>query len=87
MGQPELVSAEEVWAAVRAVEADKAAGTISPQVAAERIDRCRRAVTPRDLWKATGGKAGSPTRSGGGGRGPGRLVDSLIDGLSGFLPR
>jgi hypothetical protein len=84
MGESDLVDAEDVWKAIRAIEAEQAAGTISPAEAAQRIERCRRAVTPRDLWKASGGTAGSA-----GSRGRRRDRDrsflyQLVDGLAGL---
>jgi len=62
-GQPSLVTLEEVRAAVAALEREQVAGRLSEADAARRINDCRRAVTPRDLWKASGGLAGSPHRS------------------------
>ena len=60
---PDMVEHEQILAAVRAIEADLAAGRIGSAEATRRINRCRRAVTPRDLWKASGRRAGSRRRS------------------------
>ncbi len=61
--QPELVTPEQVRAAVAELERRHAAGEIGAAEVARRINDCRRAVTPRDLWRASGGLAGSPHRS------------------------
>lgn len=58
-----LVGQEEIRAALRAIEDEVSAGRMSDQEAARRMDRCRRAVTTRDLWKASGGRAGDRHRS------------------------
>ncbi|HEY9473825.1 MAG TPA: hypothetical protein VIS06_08235 [Mycobacteriales bacterium] len=60
---PDMVEHEQILAAVRAIEADLTAGRIGSAEATRRINRCRRAVTPRDLWKASGRRAGSRRRS------------------------
>jgi hypothetical protein len=60
--QPELVSREQIRAAVAALEQRRAAGEISDADVARRVNDCRRAVTPRDLWRASGGLAGAPRR-------------------------
>lgn len=60
---PPLVTVEEIRAAVTALEQERAAGRISDQDTARRVNDCRRAVTPRDLWKASGGLGGAPRRS------------------------
>lgn len=39
------------------------AGRLGAAEAGRRINACRRAVTPRDLWKASGHRAGSRRRS------------------------
>jgi hypothetical protein len=87
VGDVEYVTPAEVWAGIRAIAAEHAAGTISAAAAERRIDACRRAVTRRDLWKASGGKAGSPhdrhrrhtTRLGG-------LAETLLDGVLNLIP-
>jgi hypothetical protein len=61
--QPTLVTLEQIRAAAVALEQDRAAGRLSEPETAERINRCRRAVTPRELWKASGGRGGSRRRS------------------------
>ena len=60
--QPELVTQEQVRAAIEALKQRRAAGAISEADVARRINDCRRAVTPRDLWKASGGLAGDRRR-------------------------
>jgi hypothetical protein len=62
-GQPALITQAEIRAAVAALEGDRAAGRLTERETARRINDCRRAVTPRDLWKASGGRAGSRRRS------------------------
>jgi len=62
-GQPSLVTLDEVRAAVAALDRERVAGRLIEADATRRINDCRRAVTPRDLWKASGGLAGSPHRS------------------------
>lgn len=61
--QPTVVELDEVRAAVAALERDESAGLLTRADATKRINDCRRAVTPRDLWRASGGRAGSPKRS------------------------
>ena len=58
----ELVSQEQVWAAVAAIEEKHTAGEINRADADRRINDCRRANTPRDLYKASGGLAGKRRR-------------------------
>jgi hypothetical protein len=79
----ELVSSAEVWQAVRALEADERRGAITPEAAARRIARCKRAVTRQDLWKASEGRAGVGRPRGGGVAG---FVSALVDGLQSLLP-
>ena len=79
----ESVTAEEISSAIRGVQADEAAGVISPRVAVWRIDRCRRASTPRQLWKASGGHAGAPGRNPNPREREGVLAN-LVDGLLTF---
>jgi hypothetical protein len=57
-----FVSPEQVRAAVAAIEAGHAAGKLSRAEADKRIDASRRAVTPRDLHRASGGLAGDRRR-------------------------
>ncbi len=58
-----MVDLEEIRAAVKALERDEAAGSLSTAEATRRINGCRGSVTRRDLWKASGKRAGSPKRS------------------------
>jgi hypothetical protein len=60
--QPQLVTQEEIRAAVAALEDRRAAGAISEAAVSRRINDCRRAVTPHELWKASGGLAGDRHR-------------------------
>jgi hypothetical protein len=61
--QPQLVTQEQIRTAVGALEERRAAGAISEADVVRRINDCRRAVTPRDLWKASGGLAGDRRRA------------------------
>ena len=61
--RPALVELSDIRAAVLAIEDDLARGRISAAEAAKRINNCKRAVTPRELWKASGGRAGARKRS------------------------
>jgi hypothetical protein len=61
--QPQLVTQAQIRAAIGALEQRRAAGEISEADSVRRINDCRRAVTPRDLWKASGGLAGDRRRS------------------------
>lgn len=61
--QPQLVTQEQIRTAIGALEQRRAAGTISETDVVRRINDCRRAVTPRDLWKASGGLAGDRRRA------------------------
>lgn len=58
-----LVELAEIHTAVGALEEAAERRTMSADEAAKRINECRRAVTPRELWKASGGRAGSKKRS------------------------
>jgi hypothetical protein len=60
--QTVLVEKSEIRAAIAALEADVAAGKLTEAEVARRIRDCWRAVTPRDLWKASGGRAGVARR-------------------------
>lgn len=57
-----LVDPSDIHGAVEALEADAARGTISVAEARKRISDSKRAVTPRELWKASGGRAGARKR-------------------------
>lgn len=58
-----MVERTEIQAAVQAIEEAQRAGKMNHAEATRRITDCRRTVTPRDLWKASGGRAGSRRRS------------------------
>lgn len=58
-----LVDLSDIHAAVEALEADAQRGTISEAEARKRVSDSKRAVTPRELWKASGGRAGARKRS------------------------
>ncbi|MBA3410341.1 MAG: hypothetical protein H0U15_05750 [Geodermatophilaceae bacterium] len=58
-----LVELSDIHTAVSALEDDAERGTISAAEASKRINDSRRAVTPRELWKASGGRAGARKRS------------------------
>lgn len=58
-----LVELADIRAAVSALQDDAAGGKIAAEEARRRINDSRRAVTPRDLWKASGGRAGARQRS------------------------
>lgn len=58
-----VVELDDIRAAVAALQRDETAGRLTEAQATKRINDCRRAVTPRDLWRASGGRAGSPKRS------------------------
>jgi hypothetical protein len=60
--QTEFVSPEQVRAAVAAIEARQSAGGLSQAEADRRIAASRRAVTPRELHRASGGLAGDRRR-------------------------
>ncbi|MEN3362139.1 MAG: hypothetical protein V7637_6121 [Mycobacteriales bacterium] len=57
------VTLTEIRSAVAALEAEHAAGRIGAEEASKRINSCRQAVTPRDLWRASGHRAGDRRRS------------------------
>ncbi len=59
-GTVELV---EIRKAVAALEADEAVGRLGAAETTRRVNDCRRSVTRRDLWKASGGRGGNPKRS------------------------
>ncbi len=58
----QLVALSEIHSAISAIEHDAHRGTISAAEASQRINDSRRAVTPRELWKASGGRAGAKKR-------------------------
>jgi len=58
-----LVDLSDIHSAVQALEADVERGTISEAEARKRVSDSKRAVTPRELWKASGGRAGDRKRS------------------------
>ncbi len=58
-----LVALTEIHTAVSALEEAAQRGAMSADEAARRINASRRAVTPRELWKASGGRAGAKRRS------------------------
>jgi hypothetical protein len=60
--QPELVTRDQVRDAIGLLEQRRAAGELSEAEVTRRVNECRRAVTPRDLWKASGGLAGDRRR-------------------------
>jgi hypothetical protein len=60
--QPVLVEKAAIRAAVAVLDADVAAGKLSEAEAIRRGGECWRAVTPRDLWKASGGRGGEAKR-------------------------
>jgi len=59
----ELVALSDIHLAVSALTDDAQLGRISADEASKRISDSRRAVTPRELWKASGGRAGAKKRS------------------------
>lgn len=60
---PALISLDEQQDAVQALNAAYEAGEIDQEELGRRLGRVHRAVTPRDLWKASGHRAGSRRRS------------------------
>jgi hypothetical protein len=63
MAEQELVSREDIEAARRAIEAAAADGRITADEARDRSEKVLHAVTPHDLYTASGGLAGSPRAS------------------------
>ena len=61
--QPRLVSLDEKHQAHRLLQQALAAGELDETEYKRRLGRVYQAVTPRDLWKATGHRAGSRRRS------------------------
>jgi hypothetical protein len=60
--QTVFVEKSEIREAIAAIDADVAAGKLSAAEAGRRTRDCWRAVTPRDLWKASDGRAGVAKR-------------------------
>lgn len=60
---PALISLDQQQDAVQALNAAYEAGEIGQEELRLRLARVHRAVTPRDLWKASGHRAGSRRRS------------------------
>jgi hypothetical protein len=60
MAEKDLVTRDDIEAARRAIQEAVAAGTMSPQKGTQRAEKVLHAVTPRDLYKASGGLGGSP---------------------------
>ena len=61
--RPQLVSLEDKRRAERLLVAAYQAGELSREECSRRMGLVYQAVTPRDLWKASGRRAGSPRRS------------------------
>jgi hypothetical protein len=62
-GQPRLISLDEKHAAHRQLQQALAAGELDEAEYKRRLGRVYQAVTPRELWKASGHRAGSRRRS------------------------
>jgi len=62
-GRPALISLEDKHAAERLLREAFAAGELDEAEFKRRVGRVYRAVTPRELWKASGRRAGSRRRS------------------------
>jgi hypothetical protein len=60
---PKLISLEDKHEADRLLQRALAAGEIDREEFKRRRGRAYAAVTPRELWKATGHRAGSPERA------------------------
>ena len=60
---PAVISLEEQQRAVRLLNQAFEAGELDRDELRRRLQRVQRAVTPRDLWKASGHRAGSRKRS------------------------
>jgi hypothetical protein len=61
--QPRLISLDEKHQAQRQLQQALAAGELDEAEYKRRLGRVYQAVTPRDLWKASGHRAGSRRRS------------------------
>jgi hypothetical protein len=62
-GQPRLISLDEKHEAHRLLREALAAGQLDEAEYKRRLGRVYQAVTPRELWKASGHRVGSPARS------------------------
>lgn len=62
-GQPRLISLQEKHEAQRLLQQALAAGELDEAEYKRRLGRVYQAVTPRELWKASGRRAGSRRRS------------------------
>jgi hypothetical protein len=60
---PTLITLDEQHEAIRLLREALDSGAMSREEFNRRLGRVHRAVTPRDLWKATGHRAGSRRRS------------------------
>jgi Domain of unknown function (DUF1707) len=60
---PTLITLDEQHEAIRLLREAVDSGALSREEFNRRLGRVHRAVTPRDLWKATGHRAGSRRRS------------------------
>jgi uncharacterized membrane protein len=60
---PTLITLDEQHEAIRLLREALDSGAMSREEFDRRLGRVHRAVTPRDLWKATGHRAGSRRRS------------------------
>jgi Domain of unknown function (DUF1707) len=60
---PSLITLDQQHKAIRLLKAAFQAGEIGEEELQRRLGRVHRAVTPRDLWKASGHRAGSRRRS------------------------
>jgi uncharacterized membrane protein len=61
--RPEILSLEDQRRAERLLKEAFARGELDKDECSRRMGLVYRAVTPRDLWKASGHRAGSPKRS------------------------
>jgi Domain of unknown function (DUF1707) len=61
--EPGVISLEDKHTAERLLRAAYAAGELDEAELKRRLGRVYGAVTPRDLWKASGGRVGSRRRS------------------------
>jgi Domain of unknown function (DUF1707) len=62
-GQPRLISLDEKHQAHRLLQQALAAGELDEAEYKRRLGRVYQAVTPRELWKASGHRVGSRQRS------------------------
>jgi hypothetical protein len=61
--QPKLIALDDKHAAERLLLAAFDAGELDEAELKHRLGRVYQAVTPRELWKASGHRAGSPARA------------------------